>query len=92
MEILVGYVIRSRTARYLGLYWDHPLMVAWAGRYDGIPFQGLRGFTQGETLYPTIFNIMVDDVMRHWVMLVTGGESDPEGFGQVIQWITEFST
>ena len=30
----------------------------------------MRGVTQGNPLSPTIFNVMVDAVVRHWVTLV----------------------
>ena len=42
-------------------------MVARAGRYYGEAFKGARGVTQGDPLYPIIFNVVVDAVSRHWV-------------------------
>ena len=45
-------------------------MVARAGGYYGAAFKGDRGVTQGDTLSPTIFNVVVDVVMRHWVTLM----------------------
>ena len=42
-------------------------MVARAGGYYGKAFKGERGVTQGEPLSPTIFNVVVDAVVRHWV-------------------------
>ena len=42
-------------------------MVARAGRYYGTDFKGERGVTQGDPLSPTIFNVVVDTVVRHWV-------------------------
>ena len=30
-------------------------------------FQGFKGVTQWETLSPTIFNVVVDAVVCHWV-------------------------
>ena len=43
-------------------------MVARAGGYCGTAFKGARGVTQGNPLSPTIFNVVVDAVVRHWVM------------------------
>ena len=41
-------------------------MVARAGGYYGMEFRGERGLTQGDLLSPTIFNVVVDVVVRHW--------------------------
>ena len=42
-------------------------MVARAGGYYGTVFGGERGVTQGNPLSPTIFNVVVYAVVRHWV-------------------------
>ena len=42
-------------------------MVAQAGGYYGKAFGGERGVTQGDPLSPTIFNVVVDAVVRNWV-------------------------
>ena len=44
-------------------------MVARAGGYYGDAFKGSRGVTQGDPMSPTIFNVVVDAVVRHWVMM-----------------------
>ena len=59
-------------------------MVARAGSYYGKGFKGERGVTQGEPLSPTIFNVVVDAVVRHWIQLATQeaerrGEQGREG-------------
>ena len=46
-------------------------MVARAGGYYGKGFKGERGVTQGDPLSPTIFNVVVDAVIRHWLQLAT---------------------
>ena len=43
-------------------------MVARAGGYYGTAFEGECGVTKGNPLSPTIFNAVVDAVVRHWVM------------------------
>ena len=54
-------------------------MVARAGEYYGTGFKGERGVTQGDPLSPTIFNVVVDVVVRHWVTLtVEEGETRGE--------------
>ena len=44
-------------------------MVARAGGYYGTAFKGAQEVTQGKSLSPTIFNVVVDAVVRHWVKL-----------------------
>ena len=74
-------------------------MVVRVGGYFGDPLKGQHGMTQGDPLLPTMFNVVVDVVLRHWVSVVTEaeGEAIPEGFVWYIQclaafsmWITEF--
>ena len=59
-------------------------MVAREGGYYGNGFKGARGVTQGDPLSPTIFNVVVDEVVRHWVTLAVDdaekrGERGKEG-------------
>ena len=44
--------------------------MARAGGYYGEAFKGAQGMTQGDPLSPTIFNVVVDAVLRHWVMIM----------------------
>ena len=46
-------------------------MVVQVGGYYRQTFRGERGITQGDPLSPTIFNVVVDSVIRHWESLVT---------------------
>ena len=59
-------------------------MVARAGGYFGKGFKGGRGVTQGDPLSPTIFNVVVDAVVRHLITIAvteeeTRGERGREG-------------
>ena len=45
-------------------------MVARAGGYCGAEFMGDRGVMQGDSLYPTIFNVVVDAVVKNWVSVM----------------------
>ena len=46
-------------------YWGKMTMVAQAEGYYWDAFKGARGVTQGDPLSPTIFNMLVDVVVRH---------------------------
>ena len=59
-------------------------MVAKAGRYFGHPSKGYQGFMKGEPLYPTIFNVVVDDFICHLVTVVTSTEARTGGLGLTI--------
>ena len=61
----------DRVRRLLTVYWERTTMVARAGRYYRKGFKGERGVTQGDPLSPTIFNVVVDAVVRHWLLLAT---------------------
>ena len=54
-------------------------MVERVGGYYGADFKGGRGLTQGDLLSPTIFNVVVHLVVRHWVdVMVEGAEERGE--------------
>ena len=59
-------------------------MVDKAGGYFGRPFKGYREVTQGDPLSPTIFNVVVDAVICHWVTVVTPTEAGTGGLGFAI--------
>ena len=59
-------------------------MIAKVGGYFGRLFKGCRGITQGDPLFPTIFNVVMDAVICHWVTLVTPTEADMGGLGLTI--------
>ena len=67
LEILESYGVGPNARRLLTTYWRRLTMVAIAGGYYGTAFGGARGITQGDPLSPTIFNVVVDAVVRHWV-------------------------
>ena len=65
LEILEGYDVGPNARRLLTTYWRRLTMVARAAGYYGTAFGGERGVTQGDPLSPTIFNVVVDAVVRH---------------------------
>ena len=56
-------------------------MVVRAGGYYGLEFQGFSGLTQGDPLSLTIFNVVVDVVVRHWIRRVVEGACRQGGSG-----------
>ena len=79
LDILEGYGVGTRVCRILCTYWERMTMVAHVGGYYGEEFKGFQGLTQGELLPPTISNVVVDTLVRHWILLVAEGEEGPEG-------------
>ena len=57
-------------------------MVARAEGYYWSVFQIFRGVTQGDLLSPTIINIVVYAVVRHWVEVMVEGAGKQGGHGQ----------
>ena len=60
----------TRTIRILQMYWVRHQIEAKAGGNYGPSFQSHHEVTQGETLSPTIFNVVIDAVIQHWVKVV----------------------
>ena len=54
----------QRVRRLLREYWNKSTMMARTGGYYGKGFKGERGVTQGDPFSPTIFNMVVDAVVR----------------------------
>ena len=87
MDILMGYGVGPRTDRILQPYLYHLSMVARTRRYYVTPFKARQGVTQGNPLSPTIFNMVFDAVIFHWIILVTREEVGPDSFRWSVQWL-----
>ena len=59
-------------------------MIARTSGYYGYPFRGYWSVTQGGSLYPYIFNFVVDVIVLDWVGIVTENEAGPSGFGYMV--------
>ena len=84
LDIIAVYGVRIKMLRLLRTYWYQLTMVARAGGYFGRLFKGYQVVTQGDHLSTTIFNVFVDAVIRHWVMVVTPTEAGTGGIGLTI--------
>ena len=74
LEILEGYGMGPRARRLLRAYWGKMTMVERERGYYGEAFKGARGVTQGDLISPTIFNVVVDAVVIHWVKMALDEE------------------
>ena len=88
LEILEGYNFGPNSRRLLTTYWRRLTMVDRAAGYYRTAFGGERGVTQGNPLSPTVFNVVVDAVVRHWVngiveAVEAKGETGREGQHQL---------
>ena len=53
--------------------------------YHAPTFKCFRGVTQGDPLSPTIFNMVIGTVLRHWIMVVVEEEAGPDGFSRAVR-------
>jgi hypothetical protein len=74
-SFLEGYGAGSRLVRLVGTYWGDAIMVCRALGYYSTAFKAGRAVTQGGPLSAKLFNILVDAVLREWILqLQEGGE------------------
>ena len=71
-----------RACQLFRTYWCQMKMVASAGGYYWEAFTGAQGVTQGDLLSPTIFNTVIDTVVRHWVSVMLEGAEERGELGQ----------
>ena len=81
LGILEGYGIVPGARRLLSNYWRRLTMAARSGGYYGTSFKGERGVTQGDPLSPTLFNVVVDAVVRHWLEGLQAEHKEQEAEG-----------
>ena len=81
MEIPRGYGLGPNLKRLLHRFWDDQEVVLKVGRLYGRPFRMERGVTQGEPVSPTVFNIVVEAVVRAVLMEVCRPQEAKHGLG-----------
>ena len=87
LDILTGHIVGTRALRLLRTYWDRLQMVTESGGYFRPPFKVYQGVTQGNTLYPNIFNLVVETVIRNCVVVLAQEEDGAEGLRETIQML-----
>ncbi len=86
--LLEGYGAGPLLVRLVRTYWRDAIMVCRASGYYGQPFKAGRGVTQGGPLSAKLFNIVVDAVVREWmVQLQQDGDYDD---GMVQEFMATF--
>ena len=90
LDIMDGYSVGPRTLRLLQTYWGRLQMVAKARGYYVPTFKGYRRVNQGDPLPPTIFNVVMDGVIRHLAKAVDLIEAGEEGIGETVQDLAEY--
>ena len=85
LEILEGYIVGPRTCRILRTNWSCLSMVAKARGCYGVSFKGTRSVTQGDPISPTIFNVGVHEVVRHWVTVMVESAEERNGRRQEVR-------
>ena len=67
----------------LRTYWSRPAIVARTGGYYRAAFKGYQRVIQGDLLSHTIFNVVVDVVVRHWVYMMVECAEEQGKLGKV---------
>jgi hypothetical protein len=85
LQLLEQYGVGPLALRLLRQFWDRQRIVARQGGFYGDPFEASRGVTQGAVESSTIFNVVVDAVVRYWLTLVVNDGSDADtGLGLTV--------
>jgi hypothetical protein len=82
LQILHNYGVGERILRLLTNFWNSLTIVAKQSGYHGEPFKSERGMTQGDIVSPTIFNVVVDAMVRAWY-----NKLEEEGLSDIVQAI-----
>jgi hypothetical protein len=71
LTILEQYGIGARIITLLRNFWAKHIYVPRQAGYYGRKIKGERGTTQGDTISGTLFNILIDAIIRHWYHLIS---------------------
>ena len=82
IRTMEGYGAVKHMYKLLVNFWDHQEVVTIQNKYHGPNFKSTRGTAQGELIYMTLFNVVVDNLVRMWLaMTVEDQVVAQEGLG-----------
>ena len=86
LAILRGYGVGPHTLRLLENFWAQQQIVPRQSGFHGPVITASRGGTQGSLLFPMLFNILEDAILRHWLSLVIDddGSVAQQGMGLTV--------
>ena len=90
LDILEGYGVGPQDRHIRCKNWKRIRMVDRTGGYYRAAFKFFRGVTHGDPLHPTIFNMVVDAVLWHWILLEEGVEGGQDGWRREVRHCTTF--
>ena len=64
IDIMHKYGMGNKLINIISSYWKFQISVVKKGKFYGPYFIPTRGVTQGDIIYPIIFNIIVDSVIN----------------------------
>ena len=55
--------------KLLAVFWDYQEVVTCQNGYHGLHFKATQGATQGRLISPTLFNLIIYNVVSNWLAL-----------------------
>jgi hypothetical protein len=89
LEILRKYGVGHRVRRLIQNFWESLQVVGQQQGYHSNPINSGRGTTQRDIISPTIFNIVVDAIVRDWYHTNSTREDDTQEMDRI--WNTPAS-
>ena len=88
LQTLDGYGDSPNMRALLEEFWENQEVVTSQNGYHGPKFRATHGATQGGIASPTIYNVAVNSVVRHWFLLTVEYEAVIHyGLGHAVGWI-----
>ena len=72
LDLIKGYSLGPNMRRLIQTFWGKAALVCREQGNYREPFRDHWGVTQGGLLFPTMFNILVDTVVRAWLTQTVG--------------------